>query len=198
MRVHSATGNPTPSTLTQVTDLTGTGLTTKATTSFESSGDNVYFNLDGSYQVKSSATYSTHFTFIVIGSKDNNSNGRLITANSGNRLFGWWSGSKQCWYNLTEIYGVLSNNTTNDGAEHIFVGRNDNDTKTFWNNTTKIVTSSTDGDNGWGNVNIGKDEANSESASGKIYEFLGFDKALYDGSVTTILNTFKKYYTQFA
>ena len=93
-------------------------------------------------------------------SADDTSSGRLITSDTGNILFCYWSTRMGSFWMDGDI--ALQGYNSNDGNIQFLICRNDNDVKTAWhydkteNKFKKYVTDSTRGRNSWGKMVIGK------------------------------------------
>jgi hypothetical protein len=178
-----------------IVDLTGRALGTGSTGAFlYSSGsipDSARFRLDGTNKFNSNITFTDYYTFFVIGSKDAGAVGRLFTSTSGNRLLGWWDNFMRCNWASANIYGLGSNQTTNDGSEKLYIARSTGSSKDFYENSSQYAFGVSNTDS-WGNVSVG---GNLESTTGYIYEVICFNKSLLDGHLNIVRNFLKKYYT---
>lgn len=193
--LESYTGNTLPLQV-GVTDLTGHGLSITEKLVFTNKGNNRKIRLDGTNRITSSSTYLYYYTFIVIGSKDKDSSGRLFTSNKNNRLFGWWAKQKRTVFIDGNVYGVGDGHKIdNDGAEHIYILRNDNNYKDAWEDDLHFASTSQAGADEWGNVLIGTNTRfPSENAKGYVYEVICFGTALLNPSLKEIKSILKKYY----
>ena len=184
-----------PQPVTFIQDLSGNGLTTNSTITLGLDINSKYgFNLDGTNNIISNSTFSTHYTFFWIGQKYDN-NGRLFASLEHNSLAFYWMKKKACFY--IENDGEL-NQYDDTFSKNFFVFRNSNGLKTMWeleNNVfVKKHTDSTTGGNSFGRVVVGATVvAPNEFGSGLCNMTCCFDVALSDADVTLIGNKLAKY-----
>ena len=94
----------------------------------------------------------------------------------------------------TNIYGVnVNQRVNNDGKIHLFIARNNNDIKDFWNADTLIIGNTNLGNNSWEKITIGSN-INNENGKAYVYEVLAFNKVLNNIEISVIKNIFRKYY----
>ena len=150
-------------------------------------------HFDGTNSITSTVSFTTAFTFFILAQGDKN--GRIFTSDVGNFLFGWWQDKQKCVHMGTEVYGINTNQTTRDENVHLFILRNNNDTKTFWENTKQII-ETTNGENTWGKPIIGKPTVHAnENGQSYNYEVLCFDYDLSNNSVSSVVDFIKSQYT---
>ena len=150
--------------------------------------------LDSIVRYTSSVEFTSKFTFFLIAKQDLNSSGRIFASNKKNCVFGFWRTYKNCFWLDTNIYGVnVNQRVNNDGKIHLFIARNNNDIKDFWNGDTLIIGNTNLGNNSWEKITIGSN-INNENGKAYVYEVLAFNKVLNNIEISVIKNIFRKYY----
>ena len=105
---------------TTINDLSGKGATLTDGISYATGTgtNNIKFRLTGSNRIVSTYEFA-NYTFIIIGSKDSGSIGKLFSSVTGNRFVGWGLLLTKLCYVEYDVYGYGDNQTKNTG--HVYV-----------------------------------------------------------------------------
>ena len=117
-------------------ELTGSGYVTNGT--FSHANGVFRFTKTNNFNIVSTTSYKTHYTFFFIASQDVGAKGRLFTNNIGNRLFGYWNNKYgSLWI---DVNINVNGKGVNDGKRYLFTLRNDIGKKmAFINNEQYIL-----------------------------------------------------------
>ena len=181
---------------TTISDLGGKGATLTGGISYATGTgtNNIKFRLTGTNRIVSTWSF-VNYTFIIIGSKDTGSVGKLFSATTGNRFLGWGLLQKKLCYVEYDVYGYGSNQTTNNGQEVMYMLTNNSfGEKKFYENSVRLNTTSS-GSSDWGTVSVGVDGVFSSSAAGWVYEVICFPYSLSDTEAYVITELLKRYFT---